>query len=345
MDALRGHIVRLFALMALLSDLGATRAWGENVKEVAVYVTSWTDDIPDASVLTCINYAFAHVNDTFDGLTVDNPGRLYSILDLKRRNPRLKVVLSVGGWGSGNFSEMAADARKRRLFAWNCRRLVWDMGLDGIDIDWEYPTQDGAGISASPDDTENFTKLVKDLRTILGPKRILSVATVSSAQYINFRDVLKYLDYVNVMTYDMGIPPFHNSPLYHSDKVQNISVADAVEVHLNAGVPKDKIVLGVPFYGHGIEGFPEGVKNTDAHLVGNYFYNWDDEAKVPYLTDREGKFAYSYDNARSLWYKASYAKEQGLKGVMCWSNDGDDEVGTLLNAVIAGLSGVSIDEE
>lgn len=344
MTVLKRDLVRFFALFALVSGLCVPKAWGDDGKEVAVYVTSWADDVPDASLLTCINYAFAHVNDSFDGVTIDNPGRLYSILDLKKRYRKLKVVLSVGGWGSGNFSEMAADARKRRLFAWSCRRLVWDMGLDGIDIDWEYPTQDEAGISASPEDTDNFTRLLKDLRTILGPKRILSIATVSSAQYVNFRDVEKYIDYVNVMTYDMGQPPFHNAPLYRSDKVQNISVADAVAAHVDAGVPREKIVMGVPFYGRGIEGFPADVKNTDVHLVSNYFYNWDEEAKVPYLTDREGRFAYSYDDARSIGYKARYARNQGLRGVMCWSNDGDDEMATLLRAVYNGLNGVPADD-
>ena len=309
-----------------------------NGKEVVVYVTSWSEDIPDPSCATVINYAFAHVNATFDGVDIDNMERLRTILDLKKQNPDLKVVLSVGGWKSGGFSEMASDARNRRVFAWNCRKLIWNMGLDGIDIDWEYPTTDVAGISALPEDTRNFTLLMKELRTIIGPKRLLTFASVSSAEYINYREVAGYVDYVNVMTYDMGLPPFHNAPLYNSKYVQNISVADAVRRHLDAGIPKDKLVLGVPFYGHGVESFPAEVKNTEVQLVSGYFYNWDDDAKVPYLTDRRGSFAYSYDDVRSLELKCQYIVEQGLRGVMCWSNEGDDEEGTLLGTVFNGVT-------
>lgn len=329
------HIILVSAMAAALSA-GNVRAAGY-VPFVSVYVTSWTDDVPDIRYVHCINYAFARVNDTFDGVTLDNEDRLRSIIALKSEKKALKVVLSIGGWGSGGFSEMAADARKRRSFAWDCRRLVWDMGIDGIDIDWEYPTSDEAGITASAEDTENLTLLLKEIRTAIGPKRTLSVATVSSARYVGFRQVNKYVDYYNVMTYDMGLPPSHNAPLYKSQRVQNISVSEAVEMYVQAGVPRDKIVLGIPFYGRGSGDFPEDVKVTDAHLVNNYYYNWDDDAKVPYMADRSGKLIYSYEDTMSLRYKCEYILEQQLRGVMCWPNSGDDEDGTLLKTVSNSL--------
>ena len=88
---------------------------------VVAYVTSWTDVQPDPSVMTHINYAFGHVNNTFDGVRIDNPDRLRAISGLKQQNPKLKVLLSVGGWGSGRFSEMAATDSTRRAFAADCR--------------------------------------------------------------------------------------------------------------------------------------------------------------------------------------------------------------------------------
>ena len=87
---------------------------------VVGYVTSWSERIPDPSLVTHLNYAFGHVTTDFDSVRVDNPGRLCSIVALKEANPHLKVLLSVGGWGSGNFSEMASDEAHRISFARSC---------------------------------------------------------------------------------------------------------------------------------------------------------------------------------------------------------------------------------
>lgn len=173
-------------------------------KVIVAYVTSWSRVMPDPKTMTHINYAFGHVTNTFDGVRIDNPERLRSIVELKKQNPHLKVMLSVGGWGSGRFSEMASDARRRWAFAEDCRRVVDELGLDGIDIDWEYPTSRAAGISASDEDTDNFTLLMRDLRKTLGKKRLLTLATVSNARYIDFKAIDKYINFVNIMAYDMG---------------------------------------------------------------------------------------------------------------------------------------------
>ena len=181
---------------------------------VVAYVTSWTNEVPDPTVMTHINYAFGHVNDTFDGVRIDNPDRLRMLVGLKGGNPALKVMLSIGGWGSGRFSEMAASEKNREAFVKDCRRVVDDFALDGIDIDWEYPTQSSAGISSSPDDTGNFTLLMRDLRRALGKKKLLTAATVCDAKYIDLKSCIQYMDFVNVMAYDMGNPPQHHAALF-----------------------------------------------------------------------------------------------------------------------------------
>ena len=151
-------------------------------KIVVAYVCSWTNErLPDPTLMTHINYAFGHVNDTFDGVRIQNEPFLRRVVALKEQNPKLKVVLSVGGWTSGNFSEMAADARCRMSFARDCGRIVKEYGLDGIDIDWEYPTSSESGISSSPEDTKNFTLLMRDLRKVLGKKKLLTAATIADA--------------------------------------------------------------------------------------------------------------------------------------------------------------------
>lgn len=330
------RFIQKFAFSAIVVAMFASIPAVGAVKDgriVVAYVTSWTDEMPMTDCVDYVNYAFGHINATFDSVRVDNPERLKQLLELKNANPNLKVLLSIGGWGSGGFSEMAADARKRRVFAWDCRRLIWDMGIDGIDIDWEYPTQSGSGIKASPEDTENFSKLIKEIRTAIGPKRTLTVATISSGKYVDFRNVNQYVDFYNVMCYDMGLPPFHNAPLYRSDLVENISVSEAVDQCVWSGMPKEKIVLGIPFYGRGNGDFPKDTKVTEAVDTPNYFYNWDEDAKASYLTDRSGRLAFSYEDTVSIRYKCEYAVERGLKGVMCWPESGDDEAGTLISTV------------
>jgi chitinase len=88
-------------LLTLLLYPSVSRARAKNKKVVIAYVTSWSKVMPDPTYLTHINYAFAHVSDSFDGLRIDNESRLKAITDLKKAHPHLKVLLSVGGWGIG----------------------------------------------------------------------------------------------------------------------------------------------------------------------------------------------------------------------------------------------------
>lgn len=81
----------------------------ETGKIIVAYVTSWSDVMPNPRYMTHINYAFGHVNKTCDGIHIANEPRLRQILALKQQKPGLKIMLSIGGWGSGGFSEMAAD--------------------------------------------------------------------------------------------------------------------------------------------------------------------------------------------------------------------------------------------
>lgn len=294
---------------------------------VVAYVTSWTNEIPDPFVMTHINYAFGHVNETFDGLRIDNPGRLSDIVALKDLNPDLKVMLSVGGWGSGRFSEMAADSLKRLSFAHDCMRAVERFGLDGIDIDWEYPTSDMAGISSSPEDRENFNLLMRDLRALLGPYKLLTLASSAYAEYIDFHSCMRYIDFVNVMAYDMADAPKHHSPLYSSDNTKGSSEG-AVKAHIEAGVPVSQLVLGVPFYGRG----GEVMKSRDYKDIvaeGEFVEMWDETAMVPYLADKDGNLVLGFDNPRSLTMKCKFIKENGLRGCMYWDYAGDNESGDL----------------
>ena len=279
---------------------------------VVGYVTSWSDRMPDPNLVTHLNYAFGHVTTGFDSVRVDNPERLCSIVALKEANPHLKVLLSVGGWGSGNFSEMAADEAHRISFARSCQKAIDTYSLDGIDIDWEYPTSSAAGISSSPDDTKNFTLLMHDLRQAIGSKD---------------------LDFINLMTYDMADPPYHHSALFRSDVTGSLSVSEAIDHHLEAGVPLSKLVMGMPFYGRPSKDYkgqrPFGKLSTD----GLYTERWDSIALVPYLVDEQGNMVLALENATSITHKCNYILAKGLRGAMYWDCDDDDDSFTLSRAV------------
>ena len=310
-------------------------------KIIVAYVTSWGTSMPDVSKLTHINYAFGHINETFDGIRIDEEERFKAIAGLKQNNLSLKVLLSVGGFGSGGFSEMAADDAKRMLFANDCKRVIDEYGLDGVDIDWEYPTFGIGGISSLPDDSNNFSKLMKDIRSAIGNEKLLTIATDASAKFIPFKDIVPYISYINIMGYEYAYPPYHHSALYSSERTKYITSDDAVKKHMSKGVPKNKLVLGVPFYGVGDT--EKGLPGTITYkAIGSRFDSfekkWDDMAKVPYYADADGLLVFSYDDAESLKHKCQYVVDNDLLGIMYWQYDGDDEQGTLRTTVNNALA-------
>lgn len=332
--------------LGVLASCGSVKSGEEALavsrdsKVVVAYVTSWSEVMPDPQYMTHINYAFGHVNESFNGVKIDNEERLRQIVDLRKQKPELKVLLSIGGWGSGRFSEMAANDEYRRAFAADCDRVVKEFALDGIDIDWEYPTSSMANISSSPDDTENFTLLMQDIRAAIGNEKELTLATVASARYIDFKAILPSVDFVNIMAYDMASAPKHHSALYPSGHSGDITSDGAVTAHLKAGVPPSKLVMGMPFYGRGGDGYPSF---QDYNKVGNtdtqYTEKWDEVAQVPYLADKNDTLVFGFENPRSLAIKCQYILDKDLLGGMYWDYSGDNEQGDLRRTVAENLLG------
>lgn len=205
----------LYFLVVCLSEFSLAKEKPQQNKKILVaYVTSWSQIMPDPSLITHINFAFGHVNKSFDGMRIDNPERLKEIVALKTQSRSLKVQLSIGGWGSVGFSEMATDDNLRNLFAKDCKRVVDEFLLDGIDIDWEYPTTDYAGIVANPDDTKTFTLMILTIRKEIGAEKLLTLAAIANTHYINFAKIINDIDFVNIIADDMASPPFHHAGLY-----------------------------------------------------------------------------------------------------------------------------------
>ena len=340
---------------------------------VLAYVTSWTTIMPDPDYVTHINYAFGHVNEEFNGVMINRPSRqgsnnandgrptsedrLRSIVELKKQKPSLKVLLSIGGWGSGNFSEMAATENNRKAFAADCQRVVKEFGLDGIDLDWEYPTSSAARISSSPADRDNFTLLMRDIRQAIGKDKLLTFASASNAGYVDFKGVEPYVDFVNIMTYDIiGNGSGHHAGLYRSEYTgapgRNLSCEESVEAHIKAGIPIHRLVLGIPFYGHGRDKVPGyidfkniinrkgvlGIITRDGEtILEDHRDMWDAMAQVPYWVDGDGKFVLSYESPRSIAIKCEWLKKKGMLGAMYWDYPADNEEGTLQKAVYYGI--------
>lgn len=328
----------IFSALALILASCAPKSeetdYVSNDKFIIAYVTSWTTNIPEPGEVTHINYAFAHVNDSFDGIKIDNEERLHKIVELRELQPDLKILLSIGGWGSDRFSEMAANDDTRLKFAADCKRVVDEFKLDGIDIDWEYPTSDLAKISASPDDWFTFSQLMIDIREAIGDEKLLTLATASNGKYYDFKAFIDYVDFVNIMSYDMGWPPYHNAGLYPSEHTQ-YSGDECVKAHVDSGVPIEKLVFGIPFYGH----FSRDMQFqffSDTSFFKTFFDNtekkWDDIAHVPYLVNDSNKIVYVYDDSLSVSIKCKYIIEKNMLGAMYWEYASDRD-GSLLRSV------------
>ena len=302
--------------LGLLGPISAQRL-------VVAYVGAGSDVMPDTRLMTHIDYAFGHVNETFNGIRISRPERLEAIVAAKGD---VKVCLSIGGWGSGRFSEMAATEAGRKAFALDCARVIRQYNLDGIDLDWEYPTSSAAGISSSPEDTENFTLLMKEIRSAIGPDMLLTLASAASAKFIDFEAILPVIDWVNVMSYDMGRPPRHNAALRRSPNA-GFTMEGALERHLAAGIPKEKIVMGMPFYGHGNrKDYPDYVDYKDQKPPKEGLHEvWDDVAKIPYYADADGRMVLGFDNVRSIRAKCEFILSRGVLGGMYWEYSCDNE--------------------
>lgn len=337
--------------------------------------TGYTPENIDVSKLTHINYAFANIGSDYRismGYPDKDPANFEMFQELKKINPDLKVLISVGGWNwSGRFSDMAATEENRTVFANSCVEFITKYKLDGVDLDWEYPV--GGGLktnSKSPNDKQNFTLLLKKIREKLDAQGLkdnkdylLTIAAGASNYYIKNTEADKfhnYLDYVNIMTYDIHGPwdsySDFNSPLFNNDDQSfqyKISIASSVEAWLNAGLPSDKLVVGVPFYGYKYDvlnntndglyqkhtnGKALSYKDIANNYLSNpqYTKNFHEESLVPWLYN--GKTFISYDDSQSIQLKAEYIRDKDLGGAMIWELSQDSE-GSLLNSLYEGLYG------
>ncbi len=366
----------LFCLMlSLIAVMGFTGCQVQQQKQipgkiVVGYVAGWSGmsmDQVDVTKLTHINYAFANIHNgqiRFE-LPTDS-ANLAQLVAMKSQNPDLKILVSIGGWvWSDQFSDAALTDSTRQRFASSAIDLMLKHRLDGLDLDWEYPGQIGEDNVFRPEDKHNFTLLLNEIRQQLDalPQSadqhfLLTIASGANQDYIDHTELgeaHKLLDFINIMTYDLysglDYTTGHHSNLSPSNFTNDASrdVYASVDGHIKAGVPVEKIVLGIPFYGRlwkGVAPQNNGLYQPaqtagsiiDYNVIVDNYLNkgferfWDESAQAPYLWSGDSAIFISYEDPQSLALKLEYIDKKKLGGAMFWEYSLDKD-GELLNKI------------
>jgi chitinase len=365
-----------FSIAFAVSAFSAAAATRPSVPMVVGYVFPQNAVLQpgeiDSLSLTRINYAFANIEDGRMVTGFSEDARNFAFLTaLKRENPSLTVLVSVGGWlWSTNFSDVSLTSQSRKVFIQSVVEFLTLYDLDGLDIDWEYPGMVGSGHPFRAEDKQNFTLLLKELRQRFDRetkrshrKLYLTIAAGASEEYLahtEMAEVQRYVDTVNLMAYDYYEPGSdaitgHHAPLFtNAADPKKVSGEASVLAFERAGVPAAKILLGLPFYGHMWEQVAEANHGlfqsgkpvpkgyapysliTETMLGHGFTRYWDSTASVPYLYSPEQRIFVSYEDPESVAAKCQYVLTHKLGGVMFWDYSGDPS-GTLLGAINESL--------
>jgi chitinase len=255
--------------------------------------------------LTHINYAFTFPMSDGHLRPFRNPERLAAIVRGARAQG-VKVAISVGGWHGGDdsaFETLAADDAARAVFVEELAAFVARHELDGVDMDWEYP---GPGQSA-----HNNVLLMKALRARLGTDKLLTAAVVGDGEEGEgiLPEVFEYADFINIMAYDND----EHGQRPHSPYEYAVT---CVEYWKKRGLPRGKLVLGVPFYGK----MPE---SPYRELV----------SQDPRAPEKDQIGGVHYNGLETIKRKTTLALAQG-SGIMIWeiTQDTSDQ-SSLLRAI------------
>jgi len=381
-----GNIFCLAFVVYTLSGLtmASAKTGPTHGKIVVCYISTWAVYRPgkgaysienfDPNLCTHAIYAFAGLDITQSAIKSLDPWQdlkeeygkngYERLTGFKKTYPHLKVSLAIGGWneGSKNYSLLVSNPEQRQRFVKQVTGFVMKYNFDGLDLDWEYPTQRGG----QPKDRENFVALTKELRQEFDKHGLLLTSAIGAAKNVidqayDIRQLSRYLDFLHIMCYDYGgswdKKVSYNAPLTApGDNV--LSVQFTIDYLLRLGAPPEKLVMGLPFYGRTFKTPSDGnlgdatdgtafqgpLTREDGFLGYNEICNmlsndsagwttvWDGEtSQVLAKSERDPLTGFvnvvTFDNSRSIANKIKFALERRLGGLMIWSVDTDDFLG------------------
>ncbi|GAM87503.1 hypothetical protein ANO11243_055280 [Dothideomycetidae sp. 11243] len=346
-------------------------------------------DLPVTNLTHCL-YSFANIKtdgtvfltdswsdvekhyptDSWNDVGTNVYGCLKQLYLHKKANRHFKVLLSIGGWTySPNFAGPCSTSEGRHVFATSAVTLLKDLGLDGLDIDWEYP--------ANATQAEHYVQLLRAVRHELDvyasslPSRPHFLLTIASpcgpSNFPNFdlRHMDQYLDFWNLMAYDFAgswdSVAAHQANIFPSkDQPQTtpFSADHAIRHYIASGIAPHKLVLGMPLYGRAFANTDgpgssySGVGGEGSWEPGVWDYkalpregataHHDPQTLATWSYDPSTRTMVTYDDARSAAGKVNYIQTLGLGGAMWWESSGDrpaTEEGGLINLVAQGLGG------
>jgi len=296
-----------------------------------------------------ISFAYVNSNGEFTNMSETSTflKNLLSNIVPKARKAGTKIVISINQ-ENHEFGTIAGDATLRKTFANNIVKMLNKYEFDGIDIDWETPTTAEA---------PTFTLLMKEIYETVkanNPSHLVTAA-IGGGRWqppkYDLQNSSQYLDYINLMTYSMVSRngQFHNA-LYKSSKgytLSSCSIEESIEIYDSYNVPRDKILIGLAFYGvkqTGSKGVGTACVSSSSYTYRGIYHDYlenpregveicfDEETASPYIYDAINGVFISYENELSIAKKCDYVNSLGLAGVMYWQ-DGHDYNDVLLDAI------------
>ncbi|EEQ88507.2 bacteriodes thetaiotaomicron symbiotic chitinase [Blastomyces dermatitidis ER-3] len=311
---------------------------------------------------THLNYGFAQINQEDYTLTTMHSydKEFYHLFtDLKKQKPSLKCFISIGGWDAGSkiFSDMAKSEGSRKAFIDSVIEFMEEYGFDGVDIDWEYPVADDRG--GSKEDFKTYVQLLKELRAAAEDKYEITVALPASYWYLrgfDLKRMSKYVDWFNVMTYDIhgtwdGNNKWTQEVINPHTNLTEISLG--LDLLWRNSVPPEKVSLGLAFYGRSFTladpscstpgcpfkrfgdetsgGALPGLCTLNSGTLSDYEIDrvlkekspdvfYDQESGVNWITWDNDQWV-SYDDGRTLKQKADFGNKLCLAGTFAWAID------------------------
>ncbi|KAH9388348.1 Cht9p [Tyrophagus putrescentiae] len=374
-------LLSIVLLGCLLGSLSAVQKrdrnnYTKNPKRVVCYLGTWSvyhkiDPfvIEDIDVHRCTHIdEYKYTIQVFDPYQDDsaNPWDkkgYQRFNDLRKINPELTTMISLGGWyeGSEKYSDMARNPTYRKNFVDSVIAFLAKYDFDGLDLDWEFP---GSRLGDPAVDATNFLELVRELKTAFEPHGYLLTSAMSPGKdkidlAYHIKELNELLDFMNIMTYDYhgGWEDFygHNAPLYqrpdeHDPLYTYFTVNYTMHYYLSHGATRDKLVMGVPFYGrawsmedpskHALRDSAKG-KSPPGFITGEegvlgynelcqmfrnasqtWITHYDEYYEAPYAYN--GQLWVGYDDLKSLSCKLAFLKSLDVSGAMVWSLENDD---------------------